>query len=170
MNMKLLPRIFSLTLLGCAAVLLSNCDKDEGSDPKERTLLNDLKGRWLLSSATLDNNPAPYFSDVVLVLAGNFISVTTAYNYYFEAGGEVQDPAPFPLKTAAAPGRWTFGDNPETTIIRLEDDVPITYSLSEDGQQLTLDFTCSSCNYPGGPTGRSGSVNGNWHMVFNKAE
>lgn len=172
MNMKLLPRFLSI-LLACAVLLLSNCDDESSADKTvEEAQLEKLKGRWTLVSATRDGTEIPYFSNIVLVIEGTHIEDGMIYRYYFEDDGEFLDPSPFPNTDSEAKGKWRFGSDPETTIIRLEDDVQMTYGLSADGEELTLQFTCATCDFAGGPTGpgsgRIKEVNGNWTMVFER--
>lgn len=172
MNMKLLPRLLSIFFLASGSLFFTNCDDESDSKTAEETQLLKLKGKWSLVSATKDGNDMPYFRNIILILEGNYMGEGLSYKYYFENGGELVDPSPWPKAHSEAKGRWKFGSNPETTIIRMEDEVSMNYSFSADGQTLTLQFTCSTCEYEGGPTnppgGRSKNISGSWTMVFSK--
>ena len=159
--MKLITRLLSLSVLVAAAILYAGCDGG-GDDTKseQETQLEALVGTWTLTSADLDgDDKLLLFTNVKLTLSGSFVNPDTdLYTYSFT--GTLPSPAPFPKS-----GKWIFGSNVKTQIIRDPgtEDFPISYTLA--GTTLTLTFDCEECDYPGG---RVSSVNGEWVMVFTK--
>lgn len=159
--MKSLGRILSLIVVASAATLLMNCDSG-GSDEKsvEEVQLDKLKGNWAMSSVELDGTDrSSDFTNFVLNLSGTY-SNSTNPTYNFSVSGSRPNPSPWP-----ATGTWRFGDNPETTILRLVENPPLSISYQQNGSQLSMSFTFTGAGYAGG---RVGEVEGNWEFVFTK--
>jgi hypothetical protein len=157
--MKLISRFLSLTLLLAATLLYTGC-KDDGEDTKsdQEIQLEALSKTWTLTSAELDNDPRTAdFPNMKLTLSGTFVDENTIYDY--SVTGTTPGPSPIPRS-----GKWKFGADPKTQIIRDPgtENFPITYSVS--GTTLTLTFDCDACDYAGG--GRVSTVNGQWELTF----
>lgn len=165
--MKVAARIFSLLILASAVIFLSNC-KDKDPDPTpEQVQLQKLVGSWTLTSATLDGDDRNEDVNGVLVFEGTYVSEGGTYKYYFSSG-ELPSPgaSPWPKKTSADKGSWKFGTDPNTQIVRLDDDMQISYTMPAENQ-LTLQFTCSNCTFEGGPI-RSKAISGVWIFSLTK--
>lgn len=168
MKMKL-HKILSLALLSGAVLLLSNCDNETKNpeSPLEKRLLDALKGTWTPSAPpTMDGNERIDFLDISLIIEGSYATEGNIYNYYFSDESQLPDNSIWPNKRLRDKGDWKFHpETPETTIIRLEDNLPITYTVTEN--ELTLSFNCSGCEgFPGG--GRTSSVSGSWVFTFSR--
>ncbi len=148
-------------ILCAVMVLFSNCGDDGGAKPPEQVQLERLSKTWNIVSASLDNaNRTGDFNNFKLTMSGTFNASTPNGPYAYSVSGSRPTPSPWPVN-----GTWNFvslGSGDSGTIVR-EDNVTITYSISSTGT-LTMNFTCTSCNYPGG---RVDAVNGNWVFTFN---
>lgn len=159
--MKHLRTLGTLAVLLVASFTLNNCGKDNPAPPAEQVQLDKLKKTWTLVSVTLDGTdkraPAGQIqTSFALTISGTFNASNPKGPYNFTVTG-TEAPSPWPTS-----GTWRFGDDAESQIIRDNDSVAITYSLSSSGQ-LTLTFVCSACNYPGA---RAETVNGTWVFVL----
>ncbi|MCU0358372.1 MAG: DUF5004 domain-containing protein [Cyclobacteriaceae bacterium] len=159
--MKLLNKLTSIATLILVVVLLSNCDDGGDSKPPEQVQLEKLSKTWNVVSATLDNNNRTGdFNNFKLTFSGTFNPNSPNGPYAFSVSGSRPTPSPW-----AASGSWSFsalGTGDSGTLLR-DDGVAMTYSIASNGT-LTLNFTCASCNYPGG---RVDAVNGSWVFTFN---
>ena len=156
--MKFVSRLLSFALLAGAALFYSSCGGDGGeTKSEEQTQLEGLSKTWSLTSADLGGDPRTTdFPNLKLTLSGAFAAGGT-YNYSFT--GTTPTPSPWPRS-----GKWKFGSTISTQIIRdpATDAFPMEYSLS--GNTLTIEFTCTACDYDGGS--RVSSANGDWTFVF----
>lgn len=161
--MKLLARLLSLIVVVSITTLLMNCGSSGGEGKsEEETQLDKLKGTWNLSSASLDGTPRTDFVDVTMTITGTYAKAGT-YSYSFT--GTFPDPSPWPIKE---PGTFKFDpDNISTKLIRGGDNITMDYTVS--GSSMSMTFSCTGCNYPGGAAGgRVGEVNGEWVFSFTK--
>ncbi len=165
--MKFFKLTFMITLIAGFG-LLSSCKK--GDDPvptveqAQLTKLNIPKG-WVVSKVTLDvptNDVTADYIGFKIVVTGTFSADGGIYDYTLSNR---------PVATTAKPGlkspwpqnigKWKFGPNASSTIIRDPDNVlftqPMEYSVSSD--KLVLTF-----NYIG--AGYGSKVDGNWTMEF----
>ncbi len=159
--MKHLSTLGTLFVLAVLSLFFYQCSKDNPAPPAEQVQLDKLKKTWNLVSVTLDgaDKKAPagqIQTSFALTVSGTFNASNPKGPYNFTVTG-TEAPSPWP-----ASGTWVFGDDAESQIIRQNDNVAITYSLSPSGQ-LTLTFVCSGCNYPGA---RTETVDGNWVFVL----
>lgn len=165
MDMRVLLRFASVLSLGLLVFFYAGCKKkDNGPDPEEKMQLEKLAKTWTISNASLDgaDRTADFQSpDFTLTISGSFNANQPKGPYLYTVSGNRPDPSPWP-----GSGPWTFGDDPNTQLIRNDDaaGVPMTYSIDGSGV-LTLSFTCTNCNYSS--TGRVSEVNGNWQFVLN---
>jgi hypothetical protein len=159
LKMKVIHRVLSLLVAVAIAVSFTNCGEDGGgSKSEEEVQLGKLVGTWTLSSATLDGDVRTSdFPGLTLTLSGTFSQGGT-YAYSFT--GTRPNPSPWPEN-----GTWKFDANPNSQIIRLNDNQKMNYTLGNGNAQLTIEF-----NYQGGgfAGGRIEEVNGNWQFVFTK--
>ncbi|GIV36052.1 MAG: hypothetical protein KatS3mg032_0431 [Cyclobacteriaceae bacterium] len=159
--MKYISAFGPLMVLAVLVLTLSHCGKDNPAPPAEQVQLDKLKKTWNLVSVTLDgaDKKAPagqIQTSFALTISGTFNTANPKGPYNFTVTG-TEAPSPWPPS-----GTWLFGDDAESQIIRQNDNVAITYSISPSGQ-LTLTFVCSGCNYPGA---RTETVDGNWVFVL----
>lgn len=155
------PKIIAPVVLLATALTLFDCGKDSPAPAKEQVQLDKLKKTWTLVSVTLDgaDKKAPagqIETSFSLTFSGTFNSSNPKGPYNFTVTG-TEAPSPWPVS-----GTWLFGDDAESQIIRQNDNVAISYTISPSGQ-LTLTFVCSGCNYPGA---RTETVDGTWVFVL----
>ncbi len=156
--MKVLARILSLIILLAVATLYTSCGGDDGpTKTQEEIQLEKLKANpWNISSVTLDGtNRLTDFTNLKLTFGGTFVTGGT-YTYSFT--GSRPNPSPWP-----ASGTWEFGPTATSMMVRLDDDLPMNYTLTDT--QLTITFTYSGAGFAGG---RVEQVEGNWEFIFTK--
>jgi hypothetical protein len=138
-----------------------------GGDPEkpiEQVQLGLLSKTWNLTEAKLGNVVSTDYVNSQLTIDGTFNNVPgTEYNFTLTglptaAGKKV----PWP-RTANSPTtgmkKWKFSeDEPETTIIRVEDGLAITYTVTQT--TLVLFFNYTGAGY------RTSSVEGDWQFTF----
>lgn len=159
--MNLLNRIFSLLLLVSAAVFYSNCGGGDDPEKSEEELqLDKLKvAQWTLLSASDGTDRTSEYPGMTLTIAGTFSEGGT-YSYSSSA---TSWPSISPWKKDDT---WKFvSGSVGSKIIRLSDDVEMTYALSNSDKQLSISFNYSG---PGFNNGRVGSVEGDWVFTFTR--
>ena len=156
--MKHLARILSLLILVSASLFYMSCDGgDDDKKSEEETQLGKLSSTWTISKAELDDEDrTTSFSNLKLTLSGTYTEDGASYDYSFT--GTRPNPSPWP-----ASGTWKFGSPATSQIIRLFDNMPIAYTVSDN--QLTLTFDCTTCDFAGS---RGKKVNGTWEFIFTK--
>jgi hypothetical protein len=160
--MNHLSRILSLLLLVSAAVFFSNCDG--GDDPQkteEEIQLEKFEaGQWTIQTVTNDGvNRTTEYPGMTLSFTGTFATGGT-YQYSSNA---TSWPAMSPWEKS---GTWKFvSGSVGSKIIRLTDDVEMTYAFTNSDKQLSLTF-----NYTGGgfDNGRVEKVEGAWSFIFTR--
>jgi hypothetical protein len=172
MKMKLLARTLSLLIIASLTLFFANCGGDGGgSTPEEKVQLGKLKGTWEISTATLTMGSTVDrtgdFTGFTLQISGDFDSDSPEGPYSYQVGGTRPTPSPWP-----ASGKWFFGDDPKTLLVRDEDndnqldtngdDLAMFYSINSSNV-LTISFTCESCDYAGS---RTAQVDGLWEFVL----
>lgn len=162
MKMKILIKALKLGFL--VQILLSlvvlNACKDKPQGPSEEEVqLQKLSKTWDLSSVTLDGgDPGISYSSFRLTLSGTIGAPSFTYS---TQGRPIRSPWP-------GNGTWIFGTAVTSQVIRdpgTADELPITYSVSQDGNSLEITFNFSGEGYSS--TGRQENVNGSWRFVFN---
>jgi hypothetical protein len=159
--MNHLGRIFSLLLLVSAMVFLSNCDGGDDPEKSEEELqLDKLKaGQWTLLSASDGTDRTAEYPGMTLSFAGTFSNGGT---YSYESSATSWPPAS-PWEEA---GSWKFvSGSVGNKIIRLTDDVEMTYTLSNSDKQLSLSFTYQGDGFV---NGRVEVVEGAWVFTFTR--
>jgi hypothetical protein len=126
----------------------------------EEIQLGKLSRTWNIISATLNGTlRTSDFTDFKLTISGTFNSSSPVGPYSFSIVGNRPDPSPWPVSST-----WIFtniGEEDNGSFLR-NDAVPMTYVIDSNGQ-LTLEFICTSCDYPGS---RIKQVNGTWIFSF----
>jgi hypothetical protein len=148
-------RILTTVVLLTAMLVISGCGSKSSPvvTPQDKQL-GLLSKTWKISSVTLDTgSPGP---DQTSKWTGFQLTITgtpggTTFNYACASRPAL---GPWP-----ASGTWTFGADPVTQIIRTEDTLPITYTVT--ATTLTMNFKYSGSGYT-----RVGSVGGNWVFSF----
>jgi hypothetical protein len=156
--MKFLRLTFLVALIGCLTFFTS-CDEGGGKKLSiEETQFLALSKTWTVTevrfgSGNTDRTAEYTATGMTLTISGDFVDPTSAYQYTITGRPSL---SPWP-----ASGTWTFDPNdPETLIIRAEDNLPITYSVTETELQLTFNYT--GAGYPA----RVSAVEGSWTFLF----
>ncbi len=159
--MNHLSRIFSVVLLVSVALFSVNCGgSDDPEKSEEEIQLDKLKAsEWQLLSASDGTDRTSEYPNMVLTFAGTFSAGGT---YQYESGA-ASWPSVSPWKAVDS---WKFvGGSISSKIIRLSDDVEITYLLSNSDKQLSLSFNYTG---PGFNNGRTETVEGDWVFTFTR--
>lgn len=158
---NLIKSLLALTFLGIVA---SGCGSKDDPDPTEKIQLKKLVKTWNISTAKLDGSLREDFSTISLVITGTFDKNRPEGPYNYSVSGTRPNPSPWP-----ASGSWTFGAGEAAKSIITRDSgtnsVDMTYTLSSDGNTLTLNFNVSGGGWAGS-TARTQAVNGDWEFVF----
>lgn len=127
----------------------------------EQLQLDKLKGVWVVQTVTDDNGDRTGdFANLTLTFSGTYAEGGT---YKYSLTGTRPDPSPWP-----ANGTWKFGTNKPTDIIRdpnTNNEVPMSYAVSETDMVLQFTVPDGSAGWPGG---RVNSVTGEWTYTFTK--
>jgi hypothetical protein len=160
--MKLATRIFSLLVM-VALALFTGCGSDDGDDKSdEEQQLAKLSSSWTLVSANDGTDRTADFPQLVLTLSGTFAQSGT-YDYSFT--GTRPNPNPWP-----ASGKWKFGTNPATDIIRdpnKTNEKDMNYAVTESQLIISFNIPEGAAGEAGGTT-RASSVKGDWQFTFQK--
>jgi hypothetical protein len=165
MMKKIVAQMLALSVLAMAFV---QCGDDDKETPIEKEQLDKLSQTWNIVSADLDGTDRTGdFSGFSLTISGSFSSDSPEGPYDFSVSGSRPTPSPWP-----ASGNWFFGADPESQIIRDEDDngnvdgtdLGMNYIIASNGQ-LTITFDCpdGGCQFAGS---RVKLVEGAWTFVF----
>jgi hypothetical protein len=167
MKMKaFLKSLLAVIIVFGTTFTFTHCGDDGPGKTLEQTQLDKLKKTWNIVSATLDaTDRTADFTGFSLTIGGTFNSTNPEGPYTFSVSGTRPTPSPWP-----ASGNWFFGGDPETQLVRDENnngtndssDLAMTYFIDSTGK-LSLTFTCSGCNYPGS---RVDLVDGVWTFVL----
>ncbi|QOI97738.1 MAG: hypothetical protein HRU69_09635 [Flammeovirgaceae bacterium] len=161
--------LLSLAILIVTVIAFTHCNDDGPNKAPEQIQLDKLKKTWTIvtsGGATLDaTDRTADFSGFTLTIGGTFNSSNPKGPYTFSVSGTRPTPSPWP-----ASGNWFFGGDPESQLIRDENnsgtqdsgDLSMTYFIDSTGK-LNLTFTCTSCNYAGS---RVSLVNGTWNFIL----
>jgi phage tail sheath gpL-like len=154
--MKIAARILSFFVLIALATFYMACGGGEGNEESEMDQqIKKLNGTWANPTVTMDGQAhALNHSGMVLNIQGTAGNSSVSYT----VSGRPQGPSAWP-----SGGTLTFGTNVKQNLIR-EDQVPVTYTVTDT--KLTLDFTFTGTPYTS--SGRVSSVSGNWHFEFTK--
>jgi len=147
------PFRISTTVFSFGVILIFSGCGGKGS-PAESTpdkQLGLLSQTWKVSSVTLDGvDQTSKWTGFQLTISGT--KGATTFNYTCASRPAL---SPWP-----ASGTWTFGADPVTQIIRTEDTLPMTYTVTSTTPTLQLSF-----KYTGNGYSRISNVSGNW--IFN---
>jgi hypothetical protein len=163
--MKLFARILSLLVLAGLATFYVSCSKDDGGKKSdEEVQLGLLTQTWTMTSATSDGTSRTAdYPGLKLTISGTFAQ-GGVYDYSLTMTGAPPSVMPWPQS-----GKWKFGTNPKTDIIRdpgVDSETSMTYTLSSDGKQLHVEFTLAPGS--GWNWSRQASVSGAWVFEFSK--
>jgi hypothetical protein len=153
--MKITHALSSL-IVSAVILTISSCGSDPAPEASiEEKQLAKLATTWKISDVKLDDvSKKADYTNFQLTISGT----PGANSFGYTSSGRPSS-SPWP-----ASGTWKFGANPETQITR-DDDVVITYAVSEDGAKLQLNFDFSGVPYPGS---RVSNVKGKWVFNFTK--
>lgn len=148
--MKKLTYLFS-TLMLLSILTIIGCSKDD--DPgltDEEVQLAALSATWVATSVSDGTNPNRQDYDGFTLTLNSDMSYSTA------AGPDL-----LPMPEA---GKYAFGTNVKSNII-IAPSISATYSLSDNAETLTIQFTYTGSGFE---NTRTESVNGDWTFVFDK--
>lgn len=167
--MRLLRLLCALLVLATATV---SCKPDDKEDPTQKIFLGKLSKVWTLTDATLGTTDRTAdFTGAELEIFGTFDASSPEGPYGYEFTGTRPNPSPW-----KAAGSWAFPEQTEsvaTMIIRdvdnsggsTADTIEVSYTLSSDGNTLTLTFTIpDGGGFPG--SARVNEVEGTWSFEF----
>jgi hypothetical protein len=153
-------RIAFIPVLLIVLIGFSSCEPDPTPEPSiEEAQLKLLTSKtWTIDKAKSakvefgSGTPrTDEYEGMTLTISGTFSEGGT-YNYTVS-----NRPS---LSAWPASGTWTFDANdPENLIIRTEDNIPMTYSVTESQLQLVF-------NYAGAGYARTSAVEGSWIFLF----
>lgn len=147
----------SALILAGFAMLISCKDKPDGPT-EEEVQLQKLTKTWNLTSASLDGaDPGVDYSNFKLSLSGTVGATNFTYS---TQGRPIKSPWP-------GSGTWTFGQVVSSQVVRdpgTNDELPLNYSVSQDGNTLEITFTFTGEGYT---AGRIDNVSGSWRFTFN---
>ena len=143
---------FLLAFIAVGALLTySGCSKSSGpgQTPEDAQLVK-LSKTWKCTAVTLNNTAQTGYTGFQLVISGTAGQTT----FGFSTAGR---PALSPWQ---ASGNFKYGTDFATGLIRVEDTLPITYSVTDTQLQMTFNYTGA------GIPGRVGNVQGTWIFTF----
>ena len=155
--MKRSKILIMLALLGVSASFLQcGSDPKPATDPRDEQLTK-LSQTWKVSTSTaaspvtFNSTPVTGYDNFTLTLSGTAGNPT----FNFTSSGR-----PVGIKTPwDASGTFTF-ETDFNTVIKRNDDILVTYSVS--ATQLELTFTYTGAGF----TGRTSNVEGTWKFKF----
>jgi hypothetical protein len=145
---RILATVFSFGVILIFSGCGGNSTPPESLSDKQLGLLTQT---WKASSVTLEDIPQTTWPNFQLTISGTKGVTTTPFSY--SCTGRPT------LSPWQASGTWKFGTDPVTQIIRIEDNLNMTYTVTATTLQIRFNFTGNG--YPG----RVSNVAGNW--VFN---
>lgn len=159
--MNHLHKLLCILFLVSTAVVSTNCDgSDDPSKSEEELQLDKLKAsQWTLLSASDGTDRTSEYPGMTLTFSGTFNNGGT-YSYTSNATAW---PSLSPWNESDS---WKFvSGSVGNKIIRLSDDVEMTYSLTNSDKQLSLSFNYTG---PGFNNGRVETVEGDWVFTFTR--
>lgn len=146
-------RIFML-LLAAAITQIACSDDDSTSKTAAEEQSEKLNGRWEVTTVTLDGAMQDAYAETVFTLSP--LTSGTNMSYSIE-----RNPDQSPWR-ASAGGRLFFDAQEPTKSLTREDDVRISYEVTET--TLVFEFTYAEPS----TTGRMNGIVGEWKFVFRK--
>ena len=143
-----------LVFLGLILIFSGCGSKSTPAESTQDKQLGLLSQTWKVGTVTLDTkdqNATGAWTNFQLTISGT--KGGTTFNYSC-AGRPTLGPWP-------ASGTWTFGTDPVTQIIRTEDNLNMTYTVTPTTLQVNF-------NYAGNGYSRVSNVSGNWIFNFTK--
>lgn len=157
--MKSFRSLFTIASI-TATAFITGCggDEDNNGPSTHETQLSLLTKTWIVQTVTHQEDRTEEFRDpdFTLTVTGTFNPDKPTGPYAYSVEGDRPTPSPW----TTGNGIWTFGTDPSKTILR-DDDVEMQYTLN--GDKLTLQFTCTTCDED---NGRVTSSDGEWTFVF----
>ncbi|MCW5909769.1 MAG: hypothetical protein KIT62_01785 [Cyclobacteriaceae bacterium] len=152
--MRTIPRFFSLLMLGMIPLLYSGCKKDDPVKPITDQQIEKLNGSWKATEVKADDILQDEYDDFVLTFSGD------AGNKFLEYTPEGRPfVSPWPES-----GTLLFDDADPQRVLHRDDDVVITYEVTNT--TLTISFDFSEEGYIN--NGRTSGITGEWEFKFSK--
>ncbi|MBT1686086.1 hypothetical protein [Dawidia soli] len=148
-------RICILLLVAAGGLLSTACqDDDSHSKTAADEQIEKLTGRWKATTVTLDGAVQEAYAETVFTVSP--LTAGTNMSYTIE-----ENPSDSPWR-AASGGRLFFDTQDPTEYLTREDDVRISYDVTET--TLIFEFTYAEPS----STGRTDGVVGDWKFVLTK--
>jgi hypothetical protein len=117
--------------------------------------LGKLAATWNINKVTLDNvDRTAEYNGFTLMLEG--IVGAASFGYATSTAGRPAK-SPWPKE-----GTWKFGTDVLTQVVRIDDNVQMSYVVSDTQLELTFDFSGAGYN------ARTSNVKGRWVFTFTK--
>jgi len=148
---RILTTVVSLGLI----LIFSGCgSKGSPAESTQDKQLGLLSHTWKVSTVSFDtNDKTTDWPGFQLTISGT--KGATSFNY--SCASRSSKPGPWPPS-----GTWAFGTDPVTQILRTEDNLTMTYTVSATTLQISFNFPTTGTGYTGP---RLSNVSGNW--IFN---
>jgi len=155
--MKIAARILSLVVLAALTTFYVSCKPDDDPEKSETDQqIEKLNGTWAVSEATLNSGPPDLdHSGMTMAISGTAGNQSVS----FSVNGRPAGPSAWPPN-----GTFAFGTANVKTSLTRDDGVAVSYSVTDT--QLIMDFEFQMTPYTS--SGKSKSVEGQWHFVFTK--
>jgi hypothetical protein len=159
--MNHLSRILTVLLIVSVGLLSFNCGgSDDPEKSEEEIQLEKLKaGPWSLLTANDGSDRTSEYPGMTLTFTGTFAAGGT----YAYTSSATSWPSPSPWEDE---GTWKFvSGSVGNKVVRLTDDVEMTYTLSNSDKQLSLVFNYTGTGFS---NGRTEEVEGTWTFTFTR--
>ena len=150
--MKAFRILMTVVSLGVILIVSGCGGKSTPAESTQDKQLGLLSKTWKVASDSLNTtDQTTSWTNFQLTISGT--KGSTSFNYSCTSRPTSLGPWP-------ASGTWSFGTDPVTQIIRAEDNLNMTYTVTATTLQLNFNYTGNG--YPGP---RVSNVSGNW--IFN---
>jgi|SRR6185295_924753 len=151
---------FLLSLIAVVALLTyTGCGKNPGpgQSPQDAQLVK-LSKTWKATAVTLNGTAQPTYTSKPFTLVISSTAGQTTFG--FNTGSQADRSAVAPILPWQSSGNLSYGTDFSTQLTRVEDSLPITYSVTDTQLQMTFNYTGN------GIPARVGSVAGTWVFTF----
>lgn len=149
-------RILTTSVSIGVILIVSGCGgKSTPAESTQDKQLKLLSQAWKVSTVILDtNDKTGDWTNFQLTISGT--KGATSFNY--SCANRSTKLGPWP-----ASGTWAFGTDPVTQILRTEDNLNMTYTVTSTTLQIIFNYPTTANGYTGP---RVSNVSGNWTFNF----